>query len=115
MISSVTLSGTGRWFRSGGCSPRASERRISSAGSPVTNSASFSNRPMSWVPGKWRCEFVETVDECEFCIADICLPLSVAIGVGMIERGDSPEAVLARADKEMYRIKAVSSASLLQR
>jgi diguanylate cyclase (GGDEF)-like protein len=67
--------------------------------------------------GAWQMALrvVETVDECEFCIADVCLPLSVAIGVGMIERGDSPEAVLARADKEMYRIKAVSSASLLQR
>jgi diguanylate cyclase (GGDEF)-like protein len=34
------------------------------------------------------------------------LPLSVAIGVGMIGAGDSPDAVIARADKEMYRRKA---------
>jgi diguanylate cyclase (GGDEF)-like protein len=51
---------------------------------------------------------VETVDECEFCVKDTCLPLSVAIGVGMIQPGDTPEAVFARADKEMYRIKAVA-------
>ena len=54
---------------------------------------------------------VETVDECQFCIKDVCLPLSVAIGVGMIQPGDSPEAVFARADKEMYRIKAVGPAT----
>jgi diguanylate cyclase (GGDEF)-like protein len=54
---------------------------------------------------------VETVDECQFCINDICLPLSVAIGVGMIQPGDTAEAVFARADKEMYRIKAVGPAT----
>ena len=54
---------------------------------------------------------VETVDECQFCIKDVCLPLSVAIGVGMIQPGDTPEAVFARADKEMYRIKAVGPAT----
>ena len=60
--------------------------------------------------GAWQMALrvIETVDECQFCVGDVCLPLSVAIGVGMVERGDSPEAVLARADKEMYRIKAVS-------
>lgn len=34
------------------------------------------------------------------------LPLSVAIGVAMIAGSDSPDAVMARADKEMYRRKA---------
>jgi diguanylate cyclase (GGDEF)-like protein len=52
---------------------------------------------------------VETIDECEFCVNDVCLPLSVAIGVGVIEPGDTPETVLARADSEMYRIKAISA------
>lgn len=52
---------------------------------------------------------VETVDECEFCVNGVCLPLSVAIGVGVIEPGDTPETVLARADSEMYRIKAISA------
>jgi len=50
---------------------------------------------------------VETVDDCQFCIDGVCLPLSVAVGVGKIEPGDSPESVLARADREMYRIKAI--------
>ena len=59
---------------------------------------------------KMALRVVETVDECRFCVNDVCLPLSVAIGVGMIEAGDTPETVLARADKEMYRIKALSGA-----
>jgi diguanylate cyclase (GGDEF)-like protein len=57
---------------------------------------------------------VETVDESRFCINGTSLPLSVAVGVGMILRGDTPEAVFARADKEMYRIKAVASSAELQ-
>jgi diguanylate cyclase (GGDEF)-like protein len=59
---------------------------------------------------KMALRVVETVEECEFCVDGLCLPLSVAIGVGMIEAGDTPETVLARADKEMYRIKALSAA-----
>ena len=50
---------------------------------------------------------VEAVDDAQFCVEGTCLPLSVAIGVGVIERGDTPLSVLARADKEMYRIKAI--------
>ena len=50
---------------------------------------------------------VESVDDCEFCLEGICLPLSVAVGVGVIHQGDDVESVLARADKEMYRIKAI--------
>ena len=50
---------------------------------------------------------VESVDDCEFCLEGICLPLSVAVGVGVIQHGDNVETVLARADKEMYRIKAI--------
>jgi diguanylate cyclase (GGDEF)-like protein len=52
---------------------------------------------------------VETVDDCEFCIGEICVPLSVAVGVGVIKPGDTPATVLARADKEMYRLKALST------
>ena len=51
---------------------------------------------------------VETVDECEFCVGGVCLPLSVAIGVGVIQPGDTADSALARADKEMYRIKGIS-------
>jgi diguanylate cyclase (GGDEF)-like protein len=50
---------------------------------------------------------VESVDDCEFCLEGVCLPLSVAVGVGVIKRGDTAESALARADKEMYRIKAI--------
>ena len=61
---------------------------------------------------KMALRVVETVDECEFCVNGVCLPLSVAIGVGVIEPGDTPETVLARADCEMYRIKAISAAAV---
>jgi diguanylate cyclase (GGDEF)-like protein len=36
------------------------------------------------------------------------MPLSVAIGVTLIEEGDTPATVLARADKAMYRVKAAA-------
>jgi len=51
---------------------------------------------------------VEAVDDCQFCVENVCLPLSVAVGVGVIKPGDTPQSVLARADKEMYRIKAIA-------
>lgn len=57
---------------------------------------------------------IETVDTCQFSVNGIQLPLSVAVGVGAIRGTDTPEAVLARADRAMYRIKAtgVSAAAL---
>lgn len=36
------------------------------------------------------------------------LALSIAIGVTMIEQGDTPESVLDRADRAMYRVKAAA-------
>ena len=36
------------------------------------------------------------------------MPLSVAIGVTLIEKGDTAATVLARADKAMYRVKAAA-------
>ena len=36
------------------------------------------------------------------------LPLSIAIGVTMIEEGDTPDSVLDRADRAMYRVKAAA-------
>ena len=36
------------------------------------------------------------------------MPLSVAIGLTMIEKGDTPSAILARADQAMYRVKAAA-------
>jgi hypothetical protein len=45
------------------------------------------------------------IASCEFCFQGTCLPLSVAIGIAVIERHDSPEAVMARSDMAMYRQK----------
>ncbi len=36
------------------------------------------------------------------------IPLSVAIGMTLVERGDTPTAVLARADQAMYRVKVAA-------
>lgn len=48
---------------------------------------------------------VDTVAAREFVHEGIALPLSVAIGVGLISGSDQPEAVMARADAEMYEVK----------
>jgi diguanylate cyclase (GGDEF)-like protein len=48
---------------------------------------------------------VETVVGSQFCFNGSCLPLSVAVGVGMIASGDNPRSVIERADKQMYRVK----------
>jgi diguanylate cyclase (GGDEF)-like protein len=45
---------------------------------------------------------------CEFTHDGDVLPLSVAIGVGMIDGADELDAVMARADEEMYRRKAAA-------
>lgn len=49
---------------------------------------------------------VETVVGSRFCIDGVCLPLSVAVGVTPIQSGDTPHAVMDRADRQMYRIKS---------
>ena len=49
---------------------------------------------------------VERVLGAKFCVDGACLPLSVAVGVGPISKGDCPETVMHRADREMYRVKA---------
>ena len=58
---------------------------------------------------------IETAERLVAIIADEeCLfegspmSLSVAIGVTLIEKGDTPATVLARADKAMYRVKAAA-------
>ena len=46
---------------------------------------------------------------CQECLFEGSpMPLSVAIGVTLIEKGDTPATVLARADKAMYRVKAAA-------
>ena len=52
---------------------------------------------------------VEHVAGSEFCYEGTCLPLSVAIGVGMIEPGDGAEDVMSRADHAMYQEKAAAA------
>ena len=48
------------------------------------------------------------IASCDFCFQGTCLPLSVAIGISVIEPHDAPEAVMARADIAMYREKAAA-------
>jgi len=50
----------------------------------------------------------DVIAGCEFCHEGDALPLSVAIGVAMIEADDVPESIMARADEEMYRRKAAA-------
>jgi diguanylate cyclase (GGDEF)-like protein len=50
----------------------------------------------------------DLICNCEFNHAGASLPLSVAIGVGMIDGTESAEDVMARADEEMYRRKAAA-------
>src|SRR5436190_584477 len=45
---------------------------------------------------------------CEFLHDGETLPLSVAIGVGMIDALDTPDSVMERADEAMYRRKAAA-------
>jgi diguanylate cyclase (GGDEF)-like protein len=47
----------------------------------------------------------EQVADSDFIHNGIALELSVAIGLAMIERGDTPESLLDRADQAMYRRK----------
>jgi len=49
---------------------------------------------------------VDMIADCDFRHDGELLPLSVAIGVGMIHPDDTPEQAIARADAEMYRRKA---------
>jgi diguanylate cyclase (GGDEF)-like protein len=51
---------------------------------------------------------VDLICGCGFSHDGASLPLSVAIGVGMIDGGESAEVVMARADEEMYRRKAAA-------
>jgi diguanylate cyclase (GGDEF)-like protein len=51
---------------------------------------------------------VDLICGCEFDHDGDSMPLSVAIGVGMIDGSEGPDAVMARADEEMYRRKAAA-------
>jgi diguanylate cyclase (GGDEF)-like protein len=49
---------------------------------------------------------VDLIAGSDFAHEGDALPLSVAIGVAMINGDDTPEEAIARADQEMYRKKA---------
>ena len=51
---------------------------------------------------------IDQISACEFVHDGEALPLSVAIGVGMIDALDSAEAIMERADEAMYRRKAAA-------
>ncbi|MGN6057364.1 MAG: GGDEF domain-containing protein [Sphingomicrobium sp.] len=51
---------------------------------------------------------IDLIADCEFLHEGNELPLSVAIGVGLIDANDTAETVMARADEEMYRRKAAA-------
>ncbi len=51
---------------------------------------------------------VDMIADCEFMHEGDSLPLSVAIGVGMIDAHDNADEVMARADEQMYRRKAAA-------
>jgi diguanylate cyclase (GGDEF)-like protein len=51
---------------------------------------------------------IDMIADCEFLHEGEALPLSVAIGVGMIGASDTAEAVMDRADEEMYRRKVAA-------
>lgn len=51
---------------------------------------------------------VNRIADQDFIFEGHAMPLSVAIGLTMIETNDLPEQVLARADKAMYRVKAAA-------
>ena len=51
---------------------------------------------------------VDMIASEDFLFEESPMPLSVAIGVTLIEKGDTAATVLARADKAMYRVKAAA-------
>jgi diguanylate cyclase (GGDEF)-like protein len=51
---------------------------------------------------------VDSIARQELMFEGTPIPLSVAIGVTLIEKGDTPATVLARADKAMYLVKAAA-------
>ena len=51
---------------------------------------------------------IDQISDCEFKHDGEALPLSVAIGVGMIDSMDTAEAIMARADEAMYRRKVAA-------
>ncbi len=51
---------------------------------------------------------VNTISSDEFLFNGVPMPLSVAIGLTLVESGDGPSTILARADQAMYRVKVAA-------
>lgn len=51
---------------------------------------------------------IDAIAAADFLIEGTPMPLSVAIGVTIIQEGDTPATILARADKAMYLVKAAA-------
>jgi diguanylate cyclase (GGDEF)-like protein len=51
---------------------------------------------------------IDQISACEFLYDGEALPLSIAVGVGMIDASDTAEAVMERADEAMYARKAAA-------
>jgi diguanylate cyclase (GGDEF)-like protein len=60
------------------------------------------------IAGETAVRLVERIAGCGFSHGGAPLPLSVAIGVGIIAADDDAEAVMARADQAMYAKKAAA-------
>jgi diguanylate cyclase (GGDEF)-like protein len=54
------------------------------------------------IAGETAARLVDRIADCDFSHDGAALPLSVAIGIAMIGPNDDAEAVMARADQEMY-------------
>ena len=63
------------------------------------------DRTDEWAAWKMAMRVFETVGASQFCVDGKYLSLGVAVGVGTIKRGDDPQSVIERADKQMYRVK----------
>jgi diguanylate cyclase (GGDEF)-like protein len=64
----------------------------------------------------WRMTLrvAEAVGASSLQLGERALPLSVAVGTAMIEKGDTAEGVLSRADQVMYRFKAIGASGLAE-
>jgi diguanylate cyclase (GGDEF)-like protein len=61
------------------------------------------------IAGETAARLVERIAACEFSHDGAPLPLSVAIGVGIISAEDNPDAIMARADEAMYLKKSAAA------
>jgi len=70
------------------------------------------DRTDEWAAWKMAMRVFETVGASRFCVDGQPVSLGVAVGVGAIKRGDDPQSVIERADKQMYRVKTASEPAI---